>query len=169
MGREHSYLKWGQIMKRYLFFLLVFCALLAADNPKGNPGEDAAAKEITKLQGKWKLVEEDNDGTVMETKQGQVIAFEKEILIGYDGEGGVVTKDSLKLDPTKSPKEIDETIVSSVFLPRWKGWITKGIYELKDDELKMAFPYAPSRERPKAFATKKGSKFGVYTYKRVGP
>ena len=154
-------------MKRHLFLILAVFVVLAADSPKPDPREDAAAKELAKLQGKWKLVAEDSDGTVTETNQGAVIGFDKEFLIGYDGDGGVATKDTVKLNPTESPKEIDQTCVINVLFPSEKGRITPGIYELKDDKLKMAFPYAPNRERPKEFTTKKRSNFVVFTYKRT--
>jgi uncharacterized protein (TIGR03067 family) len=143
---------------------------MAAGGPSAEPGEkDAAAKDLAKLQGKWKLVEEGLNGTVTKSADGHVIGFEKEFMIGYDADGGVATKDSIKLDPSKSPKAIDTTCVFNVLYPNNKGNTFQGIYQLEGDELKFAFPILPSRERPKEFTTKKGSPFVVFTYKRVKP
>jgi uncharacterized protein (TIGR03067 family) len=131
--------------------------------------EDAAAKDLARLQGKWRVVAEDYDGKVATYNIGHVIGFDKDIMIGYDADGGIATKDSIKLDPARSPKTIDTTSIFNVLFPNTKGNTLKGIYQLEGDELKLAFPFAPFRERPKEFATKKGSTFGVFIYKRVKP
>src|SRR5262249_59259171 len=98
-------------MPRHLYLILVVWPLLAAGGPCAEPGEKDAAKDLARLQGKWKLVKEDLNGTVTRSDDGHVIGFEKEIEIGYDADGGVATKDSIKLDPSRSPKAIDTTCV----------------------------------------------------------
>jgi len=153
-------------MTRHLCLTLLVSLTMAADGPDAAPGEDAAAKDLAKLQGKWKLVETDSDGTVTKSDgDGHVIGIEKELMIGYDAEGGVAAKDSIKLDPAKSPKAMDLTCVFNVLFPGQKG----KTYQVDKDELKLVFPYAPFRQRPKEFTTKEGSHFGVFTYKRVKP
>ena len=157
-------------MSRHLHLILVVWLLVAAGGPSAEPGkEDAAAKDLAKLQGKWMLVAEDFDGKVTRYGMGAVIGFDKEVEIEYDGDGGVAVKSSVKLDPAQSPKAIDLTITFIPIFPRQKGKTLRGIYQLAGDELKMAFPYAPYRERPKEFKTEKGAHFTVVTYKRVKP
>ena len=158
-------------MPRQLCLLLVVWFLLVAGGPSAAPGEEDAAKDLAKLQGKWKLVEEDLDGKVTKSADGHVIGFEKEVEINYDADGGVAAKATIKLDPSKSPKAIDMTIVFIVLLPDKKGDTFRGIYQLEGDELKLALPILPSRQRPKEFTTKKelAPRFEVLTYKRVKP
>src|SRR5262249_30385603 len=112
---------------------------------------------------------EDVNGTVRKFDDGHVIGFEKEVMVGYDAEGGVATKDSIKLDPSQSPRAIDMTSVVNVLYPNTKGNTLQGVYQLEGDELKLALPIPPARRRPKEFTTRKGSPFGVFTYKRVKP
>jgi uncharacterized protein (TIGR03067 family) len=144
---------------------------MAAGGRSAEPGEGDAAKDLAKLQGKWKLVEEDLNGKVTKYADGHVIGFEKDIEIDYDAEGGVAAKASVKLDPSKSPKAIDTTVTFNVLFPNDKGTTYQGVYQLEGDELKLALPVPPFRQRPKEFTTKKGlePRFVVLTYKRVKP
>jgi uncharacterized protein (TIGR03067 family) len=157
-------------MTRRLCLVLVAWLVLAWGGPKADPpGEDAAAKDLAKLQGKWKLVEMDHDGTVRKFDDGYVIVIEKEFELWYDAEGKLALKHSLKLDPSKSPKEMDATTVYNRLFPNDKGTTYRAICRLESDELKIALPISPPRERPTEFTTKKGSRFTVDTLKRVKP
>lgn len=159
-------------MTRYLCLIPVVW-LLAADGPGAEPGkQDGTAKDLAKMQGKWKLVEEDRDGTVTKYDDGHVLTIEKEFILWYD-DGKLDVRHSLKLDPSKSPKEMDETVVLNRIFPSANGNTMRCIYQLEGDKLKIARPYAPYRERPKEFTTKAGSRFKagssfyVNTYQRV--
>jgi hypothetical protein len=45
-------------MKRYLFLIVVVCLTMVAADSKADPGkDDAASKDLVKIQGKWQLVE----------------------------------------------------------------------------------------------------------------
>jgi uncharacterized protein (TIGR03067 family) len=158
-------------MPRYLCLVLVAGLLTAAGGPGAEPEkkEDAAAKDLAKLQGKWKCVAEDLNGTVRKFNDGHVIGYEKDIEISYDADGGVATKESIKLDPSKSPRQIDTTILLNVLFPNTEGQTLQGIYQLEGDELKLAYPIPPNRQRPAELKTKQGSPFVVATYKRVKP
>src|SRR5579884_505719 len=153
-------------MKRCLCLLGLVCPVLtAAYRPDAPPAEDrdAAARDLARLQGKWRCVEEDSQGRVTKSDgHGLIIAFEKDVEIDYDAVGGVFSKERIKLDPSKSPKANDTTIVDCT-LPYLKGRTAEGIYQLEGDVLKVASPYAPYRERPQEFTTKKGSHFIVFT------
>ncbi|HJZ55981.1 MAG TPA: TIGR03067 domain-containing protein [Gemmataceae bacterium] len=158
-------------MPRHLCLILVVWLLTAAGGPGAEPGEDDAAKDLAKLQGKWKLVAEELNGKVTKCDDGHVIGFEKDIEIDYDADGGVAAKATIKLDTSKSPKEIDMTVTFIAIFPKEKGKTIQGIYRLEGDELTLAFPCAPFRQRPKEFTTKKElePRFVVMTYKRVKP
>jgi uncharacterized protein (TIGR03067 family) len=162
-------------MPRHLCLILVVWLLMAAGAPGAEPEkEDAAAKGLAKLQGKWKLVAEDQDGTVRKIRDGDghVITFEKEFELWHDADGELALKHSLKLDPSKSPKEMDVTTVFNRLYPNDRNTI-RCIYQVEGDELKIAMPLDVFLQlfsgRPKEFTTKKGSLFIVATYKRVKP
>jgi uncharacterized protein (TIGR03067 family) len=157
-------------MPRYLCLVLVAGLLTAAGGPGAEPEkkEDAAVKDLAKLQGKWKCAE-DLNGTVRKTNTGHVVGHEKDIEISYDAEGGVATKESIKLDPSRSPKQIDTSNLFNVLFPNTEGQTFQGIYQLEGDELKLAYPIPPNGQRPGEFKTKEGSHFVVVTDKRVKP
>lgn len=158
-------------MPRHLCLILVVWLLMAAGGPSAQPGQgDAAAKDLARLQGKGKLVAEDRDGTVTKIRDGDghVITIEKEFQLWHDAEGKLALKHSLKLDPSKSPKQMDATAVFNRLFPDDRSTI-RGIYRVEGDELQIAVPAELFFGRPKEFTTKKGSLFIVATYKRVKP
>jgi uncharacterized protein (TIGR03067 family) len=147
-------------MIRNLWLIPAVWLLLAIGGTGAEPKkEGAVAKELAKLQGKWKLVEEHRDGSVTKYEDGHVLTIEKQFMLWYDADEKVDTKHSLKLDPSKSPKEMDETILFNRVFPDANGNTKRCIYQLKGDELKIARPYAPYQNRPKEFTTKAGSRF----------
>src|SRR5262249_12999770 len=91
-----------------------------AGGPSAEPGEGDAARDLAKLQGKWRLVEEDRDGTVTKIRDGDghVITIEKEFELWHDAEGTLALQHSLKLHPSRSPKEMDATTVINPPLPK---------------------------------------------------
>src|SRR5205807_2949739 len=98
------------VMIRHLFLVAAVGLVLAAETPKPEPAKNEAAKELDKLQGKWKLVAMDLDGKVMKTSEGHVITFEKEFMLAYSFDGkDLITKDAIRLDPSKTPKTMDLT------------------------------------------------------------
>ena len=108
-------------MTRQQYLILCLISIVWPPNALGGPREDAAA-DLAKLQGKWRCVEEDSDGKMDKGfSKGHVISFEKELMISYDGDGGVACKDFIKLDPSKSPKEINLTSIFNVLFPGEKG------------------------------------------------
>jgi uncharacterized protein (TIGR03067 family) len=106
-------------MPRHLGLILVVWLLTAAGGPGAEPEkEDAAAKDLAKLQGKWKCVASDLNGTVRSYGDGHIIAFEKDVEIDYDADGGVAGKATIKLDASKSPKSIDMTVTFIAIFPK---------------------------------------------------
>src|SRR5205823_12704263 len=69
------------------------------------------------------------------------------------------------LDPSKSPKQIDFTILGEV---KKTGL---GIYQLDGDTLKLCLSIDPAKvdQRPKEFAAKAGEKRVVLTLRRLTP
>jgi uncharacterized protein (TIGR03067 family) len=124
--------------------------------------DDAAKKELAKLQGVWKRVEAEVDGKKVPVAELQTttltIQGDKYTL----NTGGQVRTGVFKLDPTKSPKQLD--IISDAG-PN-KGKSLPGIYELDGDILKYAVSN-PDKDRPTDFVSKPGQ--SLYVNKRSLP
>ncbi|MFO0968525.1 MAG: hypothetical protein U0793_23455 [Gemmataceae bacterium] len=84
----------------------------------------------------------------------------------HDADGKLALKVSLKLDPSKSPEQMDATTVFNNLFPGDKS-VIRCIYRIEGDELKIAYPAELFFGRPREFTTRKGSLFTVATYKRV--
>jgi len=81
---------------------------------------------------------------------------------------------SFVLDPTKSPPSIDMTITKMEYegkeIPKAAGKVFRGIYEVKDDVLRICVREdSQDSERPSEFTSPKGSKIVVFTLERARP
>jgi uncharacterized protein (TIGR03067 family) len=143
----------------------------AAPTLKGDDAvkEEAAKKDIDKLQGTWKLVSQENEGKVVEGVNEVLMIFDKDTYSYKFGGDNVGLTATFKLDPSKKPKAIDITTTENKLIPESKGRTTQAIYDLDRDAFRLAEPWSAFTARPKEFTTKKGSRFTVGTYKRVKP
>jgi uncharacterized protein (TIGR03067 family) len=135
-------------------FLIVLSAVDASD--------DAAKKDLAKFQGNWNLISAERDGKKTPEEEA------KKITLTIQANQFVLRKDSvvisevrLTLDPTKTPKEIDEAITTG---PN-KGKVFLAIYEIDDEHHKICFA-AAGKERPKAFSSIPGSGNLLQVWKR---
>lgn len=124
---------------------------------------DAVKAEMHKLQGTWVRVSVDVNGK--KTEDGNRPAGEAVTLtIQGDKFGG----ETFTLDPTKSPKHIDVLSVDD----KGRAITLPGIYELKDGELKVCFPFPfggkfdKIGQRPTEFGSKRGGNDVLEVYKR---
>lgn len=131
--------------------------LIAADSR-----DDAAKKDLEKFQGNWNLISAERDGKktppedakkITLTIQGNKFILRKEAV--------VISEGKMTLDPTKKPKEIDETITTG---PN-KGKVFSTIYEIDDEQHKICFA-ATGKERPTAFSSLPGSGHLLQVWKR---
>jgi RNA polymerase sigma-70 factor (ECF subfamily) len=152
---------------RVVFFTLLALAVLglgagglayralAADKP-GAPKEGAAKTDLEKLQGTWVAVSLESGGgkAAEEEVKGLtlVVKDDKATMTSPDGrtDDGV-----LKLDPGKTPKEIDLVVNEG-----GQDKAHPGIYKLEGDTLTLCVSHPPD-ERPGAFATKDGARFPI--------
>jgi uncharacterized protein (TIGR03067 family) len=138
-----------------LYALMVAAGLvLSADDP--------AQADRDKLQGTWAIVslEVAGDEVPKEQLEGITLTIEGDKHTVKRGDD-VLAERTCKLDPTKTPKQIDGKYVGG---PN-DGKATLGIYELNGDTLKYCFG-PPDGERPKDFSTKPDSDTRLATYKR---
>jgi uncharacterized protein (TIGR03067 family) len=126
-----------------------FCAAAHAQ-------DDAAKKELEKLQGKWKaekfvIMGQEIPADVL-AKMG--LTCKGSELIPSDNPNDPAT---IKLDPAVKPKTIDLTEKNQK--------VSLGIYELDGDTLKLCFA-EPGTDRPKTFESPKDSKIAYVVLKR---
>jgi uncharacterized protein (TIGR03067 family) len=131
-------------------------AVIAAD------AEDAK-KDLEKLQGTWALVSGERDGkkfTEEEVKKTMLFIKDDTFRIP---ESSVATSEdgTIKIDPSKKPKEMDATTGSGPD----KGKIWQGIYKLRGDTYKVCFA-PPGKDRPTEFSSKAGSGHLLQVWKR---
>jgi uncharacterized protein (TIGR03067 family) len=144
-------------MTRYALLFLVTGLLVAADSPK----DDAADKDLKKLEGSWVLASgEDNGKKVSEEAL-------KNARLTIEGDrhtvqmGKTSYRGTHKLDPAMKPKTIDITDTEGPF----KGKTVLGIYEVDGDEFKLCYA-PPGEDRPKDFSAKAGTGFRFHVWKR---
>jgi uncharacterized protein (TIGR03067 family) len=108
---------------------------------------EAEKKELSRFQGTWLVHKEISRGADFPPKQGKVV-FEGTNLKVYQ-EGKLAQTLTLRIDPTKSPKEID------LIHPGKKPAIL-GIYRFDGDQLTIAtgFGKQDRKTRPKSFDDK---------------
>ena len=125
--------------------------------------EGADKQELEKFQGKWVPVSASIDGKALEEEEmkdrSMVFKGEKRILMYKDKERGTA---SLKIDPGKSPAQIDTTNEDGP----GKGATLKGIYKFDGDKLTLCF-VLNSKDRPTEFASKPGSGTVLSVHKRA--
>jgi uncharacterized protein (TIGR03067 family) len=142
-----------------LRLLLVLAAGLGISGAAADDAKDAAKKELDGLQGDWKLVCATRDGKDM--PQDMVKALKCTIkgdkfTVARDAKA--VEEGTLKLDTTKTPKEIDMAL--------GEGKQTAlGIYELSGDTYKLCYA-PPGKDRPKEFGAKEGTGYTLSQWQR---
>ena len=130
---------------------------------KDKPKEDEARDDKV-LQGAWVLVGRQFEA---DTKTKDELAKDQMKMV-VKGDKGTFTsrgdfvgvEDTIKLDPTASPKAIDRTITSG----EEKGKTYLGIYKLEGDAL--TFCWGSPTTRPTEFAAKIGSDWVLTVYER---
>ena len=125
--------------------------------------EGADKKELEKFQGKWVQVSTTIDGKALEEDElknrSVVFKGEKRTLLYKDKERGTA---SLKIDPSKSPAQIDTTAEDGPA----KGGTSKGIYKFDGDTLTICLG-GSGKDRPTEFASKPGSGTMLFVQKRA--
>src|SRR5262249_24170983 len=150
-------------MKPKVLVLLVAVLLVAADTPPG----DAGKKELEKLQGTWTTATIDYNGKPHEQLARQLRFVFKGDVATVEGSDEVrkeYAKLTFKLDPSTTPKLLDMTVAAGV----QKDAVLEGIYELKEDELKICARVF-GQGRPTEFASPEGASIVLLVLKRDKP
>lgn len=138
----------GVAMRSFGLIASMLCVLLAADT-----SDDAAKNDLAKFQGNWSLISAERDGKKTPEEDA------RKIKLAIQGDKYVMRRDSLvvsegtfKLDPTKKPKEIDETITAGPNM----GMVFQAIYEIVDDEHHKICFAVGGKARPMEFSSESG-------------
>src|SRR6516225_573594 len=95
----------GTTMRKFIMLAAV-CLLLGADDP-----QDAAKKDLMKLQGEWSMVSGRRDGQAVPKDVlagAKRVCKDDELTVTVDDT--VYMKAKIVVDPTKKPKAIDYTV-----------------------------------------------------------
>src|SRR5262245_8074295 len=138
---------------------------VAADD---TPATDAVRKDIARFQGTWKTTSLRWNGKDLDTDGKFAMQF-----VFNDAEATIESSKEVKkeyakitfmLDPSTSPPCVDLKIAAGV----QKDAVIEGIYELKDDELKICAKVF-GNDRPAAFESAEGSSIVLIVLKREKP
>ena len=135
-------------MRRYFMIAVwLFSQIGLAVYAQSDAGADSKA-----LQGDWHVLELQASGNnaPKEALEKARLEFKGDEMTWSSGATGVVLKSRIRLDPSKSPREIDITILEGT----GKGTNFPGIYSLHNGQLRLC--YSHTKERPKEFETKTG-------------
>jgi uncharacterized protein (TIGR03067 family) len=141
-------------------FILAAGLLVAADST-----DEAAQKELKKLKGTWVMVSGEVDGKAVadeHVKKSKITWDGGKVTLITPHQSDKPIEGTTRLDPTKTPKEMDFT--------RSVGPSAKttmhAIYEFDGDD-KYRICFDPSgTARPKEFATKEGTGHVLHVWKR---
>jgi uncharacterized protein (TIGR03067 family) len=138
--------------------------LFAAGLPaRADDDKKDAEKELRHLEGTWKVVSREVDGKKVADEEIKkltlnIAAGGRAALLS---EGSAVAMADVTVFPAKKPKEIDLLLGQG----ENKGKIARGIYELKDDTLRICYA-PPGKDRPTEFSSKPGSGNTLSLFKR---
>jgi uncharacterized protein (TIGR03067 family) len=140
---------------RWPILCVLAIALAKPDRPSPAPVKEEI-NDLARLDGIWAVVSYEFDGGRL--PEDQIAAYPK--LVIKNGTYRWTTTqnpDMMKIDPTKSPKQVDYTL---------QGQIYHGIYELTGDIFRDCIS-PPGRERPVDFTVPRGSGRMYFVYRRV--
>jgi uncharacterized protein (TIGR03067 family) len=144
--------------------ILISLAFLAAA-VHADEASDAAERELKKLQGTWTTTGLIYNGKdfLASGRSGFNFVFKgnEAAVEGNDAVKKEYAKIKVKLDATTKPMLMDITVAAGI----QKDAVIEGIYELKDDELKICARVF-GNERPTEFASPDGSSVVLLVLKR---
>lgn len=142
-------------MKRTIGLAVCVLLLVGADEKdkdkekKADEKKPAEKKADEALQGVWSVTALSSNGKEDKVTPGHKLIFKDGKLITKVGEKTLTTM-KYKVDPTQKPATIDVTFMSGAAA----GKTIRGIYEVKEGELKYAVAMGDGEERPSEFAPK---------------
>ena len=131
----------------------------------GTQGE-AVKTELSRLEGTWQVIGHETEGKPTNEDHWRKVQFvfkgDRLTFLGDDVLTKKVAAITLAVDPSTSPSVIDLKIVAGEF----KGATLEGVYEIKDDVLRICFRNEEAKNRPLDFSTKPGANLVLFVLKR---
>lgn len=142
---------------------LAVLVLLAGAAGAGDAKDEAVKKDLKQLQGDWKALKNEVDGTA--SKGGDDIIIEGDKLSMLI-RGRITFVGKIRIDPTASPKALDWHLTEGPGPAA--GKIKPAIYRLQGDRLEICWNPEQSKERPRRFTTRPtaGRGFQYFLYER---
>lgn len=142
-------------------YLLLAAAVVLLSGP-GAPADDKDAKaDLGRLTGTWVGVAVTQDGKELSKAEAEAVRLVVRGEAYALKMGDQDIEGTHKLDPSKTPKEIDAVRTKGPH----KGEKMLGIYELTSDSFKVCLA-APGKDRPAALKSAAGSGTRLYVFKR---
>jgi uncharacterized protein (TIGR03067 family) len=149
------------MQRRRLVWVLVVPSMLVCGIAAGDDDSKKAKAvegELKRLDGEWRIIAAELGGERL--KSNDLVVFSGQKCTITNTETKIVFDNTITIDPTKSPKQIEVTNTKTK-----ATWV--GIYELDGDKLKAVFQGDKDAKRPTEFKTNPGSQEIMYTYERV--
>ena len=128
----------------------------------GMGGDADAKKELEKFAGIWEVKDITYNGKEHNLKFTFTFKGNEGVVAGNDKVTNEYARIKIKLDPSAKPKAMDISIAAG----SQTDATMEGIYELKDDELKICAKVF-GKDRPSEFAAPDGSSIVLLTLKRA--
>jgi len=137
---------------------LVIGLVLGADDPR----KAAVKNDLVPLEGGWSMVLLFINGEEVpadQVKTGELVVIDDEYrpMLGASAETSTI-----KVDASKTPKEIDFTYTTGF----QKGKTLKGIYKIEGNNLTVCRAQSPDKPHPKEFAASTGSELLLVVWKK---
>ena len=144
-----------------LTFVAVGLLIAAISRAELSAQDDAAQKDLQKLQGDWTMLKGEEDGKSL---PDEVIKNSK-LTVKGDKHDARLDKDvylgKLKLDPTQNPKALTTSDTEG----RFAGKTMLGIYKIEEGRFTVCSA-PPGKDRPKQFSTETGTGHILLVWKR---
>lgn len=132
-------------------FLVVVTCFLVMSLAWADEKEDAAKKELEKMQGEWKLSVQDDVTLKIKGNEYEFTA------------GNISEKGKFKFNPSTKPAQVDVDITEG----NDAGKKQVGIYELKEDKVKFCFAKAGEVKRPDKFESSEDGSLILFEFEKV--
>ncbi len=133
-------------------WVIIVASLAVSGIVRGEDKKDGGDDVLKKIQGTWKFVSQEMDGKAIpkEDLAKQTITFDGDKwTVRRDGK--VIQAGTHKFNTAKKPTQVDAAVTEG----EGKGNTMLGIFEMKDETLKVCFD-PKGKERPSDFSSKDG-------------